>query len=53
MNLIRLIHSFFKKWVISVQESNYYESLVALETPPKSNEIDTLATKQPDSCCEY
>ncbi len=52
MKLIRLIYSFFKKWVSSVYQSNFYEGLVILEAPSKSHKTTKEEIKQSEPCCD-
>ena len=52
MNFLKLTHSFFKLWITSVNKSNYFETLVALEAPSSSLKAKRLGINKENQCCE-
>lgn len=52
MNPLKLIQSFFNKWVTSVNKSNYFEILVALEAPSNSLQTKKLGVNEDGECCK-
>lgn len=52
MNLLKLLHLFFLKWVTSVYKSNYFEILVALEAPSSSLHAKQVETNKDIKPCK-